>query len=95
MALMGAEIMFNKGNCIVKKNGKENVMGDLLDSKLYKMNTFPEYANVSTASTKTSREIWHCRFGHLNYNYNNEMENKKMVNGMDFDVVKKIDRQAL
>ena len=89
MALIGAEIMFNKGNCIVKKNGKEYIIGDLLDNKLYKMNTIPEYANASTASTITSREIWHCRFGHLNYNYIKEMENKQMVNGMDFDVVNK------
>eukprot|EP00794_Sanderia_malayensis_P004195 gene4195-4754_t len=47
MTLMGAEVLFNKGNCIVKKNGKEYVIGNLAGSKLYKMNTISESEEIA------------------------------------------------
>ena len=85
MALMGAEVVFKRGNCIVKKNGTEYVIGDLVDSKLHKMNAIPEYANVSIEPCKPSEEIWLCRFGHVNYNYIDQMKRKEMVHGMDLE----------
>ena len=46
MALMGAEIRFDKDKCLVLKDGKEFVIGCLLHDKLYSVNTI-EYARVS------------------------------------------------
>ena len=46
MALMGAEIRFDKDKCLVHKDGKEFVIGCLLHDKLYSVNTI-EYARVS------------------------------------------------
>ena len=48
MALMGAEIRFDKDKCLVLKDGKEFVIGCLLHDKLYSVNT-KEYAQVSVA----------------------------------------------
>ena len=45
MALMGAEIRFDKDKCLVLKDGKEFVIGCLLHDKLYSVNTV-EYAQV-------------------------------------------------
>ena len=38
MALMGAEIRFNRNECVVLKGGKEFVIGNLIDNKLYTVN---------------------------------------------------------
>ena len=66
MALMGAEIRFDKHRCLVLKDGKEFVIGGLLHDKLYSVNT-NEYAQVSTSDSTVSPEVWHRRLGHLNY----------------------------
>ena len=46
MALMGAEIRFDKDKCLILKDSKEFVIGHLLSDKLYTVNTI-EYAQVS------------------------------------------------
>ena len=84
MALMGAEIRFNRNECVVLKGGKEFVIGNLIDNKLYTVNT-SESAQITTTSNTPSPEIWHCRFGHLNYTYIDQLVKRKMVNGMLFD----------
>ena len=54
--------------------------------KLYTVNTI-EYAQVSTATCNnaSSLAVWHCRLGHLNYTYVNQLKNKEMVDGMNYD----------
>ena len=84
MALMGAEIRFDKDKCLVLKDGKEFVIGCLLHDKLYSDNTI-EYAQVSTANRTASPEVWHRRLGHLNYTYMNQLMKKEMVDGMNYD----------
>ena len=86
MALMGAEIRFDKDKCLVLKNGKEFVIGCLPDDKLYTVNTV-EYAQVLTTDNGPSLEVWHNRLGHLNYNYMNQLMKKEMVDGMNCDSV--------
>ena len=86
MALMGAEIRFDRDKCLVLKNGKEFVIGCLPDDKLYTVNTV-EYAQVSTTDSGPSLEVWHNRLGHLNYNYMNQLIKKEMVDGMNCDSV--------
>eukprot|EP00794_Sanderia_malayensis_P002320 gene2320-2672_t len=88
MTLLGAEVIFNKRNGIVKKNGKEYMIGNLAGSKLYKMNAISEYTHVSTESCKPSKELLHCRFGHVNYNYIDQMKRKELVHGMDLEANK-------
>ena len=62
-------------------NDKTMNIGHLTNSNLYVINTEPDFANV--ASSKASLEVWHCRFGHINYEYVNELSQKKMVVGMN------------
>ena len=38
MALMGAEILFSLDKCVVLKDGKEFVIGNLIENKLYTVN---------------------------------------------------------
>ena len=83
MALMGAEIRFDKDKCLVLKDGKEFVIGCLLHDKLYSVNTI-EYAQVSTADSTASPAVWHRRLGHLNYTYMNQLIKKEMVDGMKY-----------
>ena len=59
MALMGAEIRFDKDKCLILKDGKEFVIGCLLHDKLYSVNT-KEYAQVSIADSTASPAVWHC-----------------------------------
>ena len=77
----GAEVLFENDKCYVTKDKKTMNMGHLTNSNLYVINTEPDLANV--ASSKASLEVWHCRFGHINYKYVNELSQKKMVVGMN------------
>ena len=85
MALMGAEIRFDKDKCLILKDSKEFVIGHLLSDKLYTVNTI-EYAQVSKTDSARSLEVWHCRLGHLNYTYVNQLVKKEMVDGLNCDV---------
>ena len=51
MALMEAEIRFDKDKCLVHKDGKEFVIGCLSHDKLYSVNTI-EYGQVSTLTVR-------------------------------------------
>ena len=84
MALMGAEIRFDKDKCLVLKDGNEFVIGCLLHDKLYSVNS-NEYAQVSASDSTASPEVWHRRLGHLNYTYINQLMKKEMVDGMSYD----------
>ena len=84
MALMRAEIRFDKDKCLILKNSKEFVIGHLLSDKLYTVNTI-EYAQVSKTDSARSLEVWHCRLGHLNYTYVNQLVKKEMVDGLNCD----------
>ena len=77
----GAEVLFENNKCYVTKDQKTMNIGHLANSNLYVINTEPDFANV--ASSKASLEVWHCRFGHINYKYVNELSQKKMVVGMN------------
>lgn len=93
MALMGAEIRFNQDTCVVLKDGKEFIIGNLINNKLYTVNT-NEFAQVSTTSTAPTLEDWHCRLGHLNYNYVNQLLTKEMVDGMSYDADSKPNKEC-
>ena len=56
MAQMGAEVVFNKDECIILKDSKKLTLGHIDDKKLYKVNT-PEFANVSTVSKEPTMEM--------------------------------------
>ena len=81
---MRAEIRFDKDKCLILKNSKEFVIGHLLSDKLYTVNTI-EYAQVSKTDSARSLEVWHCRLGHLNYTYVNQLVKKEMVDGLNCD----------
>ena len=77
----GAEVLFENDKCYVTKDKKTMNIGHLTNNNLYVINTEPDFANV--ASSKASLEVWHCRFGHINYKYVNELSQKKTVVGMN------------
>jgi hypothetical protein len=80
MTQKGAEVLFKNDKCYARKSGKTMNFGHLIRSNLYAVNTKPDYANV--ASSKASLEVWHCRYGHINYKNINTLSQKKAVNGM-------------
>ena len=53
MALMGAEIRFNRDECVVLKDGKEFVIGNLIDNQLYTVNTSESAQITTTLNTPT------------------------------------------
>ncbi len=83
MASMEAEVHFDKEKCIVSKNGKNFVIGQLVNGMLYTVNAV-EFAQPSTANEETP-EIWHQRLGHLNHNHVDQMKKKDLVTGMNYD----------
>ena len=82
MTQKGAEVLFESDKCYVTKNGVTMSIGHLISNNLYVINTEPHCANV--ASGKASMELWHCRYGHLNYKYVSELKKKHMVDGMSY-----------
>ena len=81
MTQMGAEVLFNDGKCVISKDGREITIGHLVDNKLYMVNT-DEEAHIASA-TSPSLEQWHCRFGHLNHTYIDQLIKDKLVKGMN------------
>ena len=81
MTQMGAEGLFNDGKCVISKDGREITIGRLVDNKLYMVNTDEEAHIASTQSL--SLEQWHCRFGHLNHTYIDQLIKDNLVEGMN------------
>ena len=82
MTQMGAEVTFDKDKCVVLKDDKKLILGNLVDKKLYRVST-PEFVNVTVISNKATMQTWHCRYGHLNYGYMNQLIDKQMVEGLE------------
>ena len=85
IALMRAKVYFDKEKCIVMKDGKEFVIGQLSSNRLYTVDT-TEFAQTVTETDKPTPEVWHQRLGHLNNNYVHQLTKKEMVVGMNYDV---------
>ena len=83
MTQMIAEVIFDKEKCHIIKNGKTINIGHLLDSKLFVVNTQPDYVNVTTTKAPSLKQ-WHCRYGHLNFGYINKLAEGNLVTGMKF-----------
>ncbi|CAB3988289.1 Retrovirus-related Pol poly from transposon TNT 1-94 [Paramuricea clavata] len=83
MTQMEAEVIFDDEKCYIIKNGKTINIGHLLKSKLYVVNTQPDYVNITTTKVPTLRE-WHCRYGHLNFGYINKLAQGNLVTGMKY-----------
>eukprot|EP00794_Sanderia_malayensis_P009008 gene9008-9970_t len=81
MTQMGAEITFNKDECVVTKNGRKIRLGQVIDEKLYQVNA-TESANYSSVADEQTMQLWHCRYGHVNYEYINQLVNKNLVEGL-------------
>ena len=84
MAQMGAEICFDKEKCTVIKNGRNIVIGHMLNGKLFRVNT-PEFLHLSTMSNPPALDLWHQRLGHLNHDYVHQLKRKDLVVGMKMD----------
>ena len=66
---------------VISKDGKEITIGNLVDNKLYMVNRGEE-VHIASA-TSPSLEQWHCRFGHLNHTYMDQLIKDKLVEGMN------------
>eukprot|EP00794_Sanderia_malayensis_P004275 gene4275-4843_t len=60
--------------CTVIKDERILVIGHIVDDRLYTVNT-ADFVNVTTSKVPDLRS-WHCRFGHLNYTYIDEIMKK-------------------
>ena len=84
----GAKVLFDKEKCLVIKDDEVHTIGRVKDGKLYKVNSpaiCNEFANVSKEEhlPHLTRELWHCRLGHLNHKYVNDLDKKNLVNGLN------------
>ena len=83
----GAEVRFDGEKCIVVKNDKHYNIGHK-KGKLYCVG-LPEMTDSAcftsdTKSKNVSKEVWHCRFGHLNDNDVDRLVKSSMVDGMSY-----------
>ena len=84
MAKMGAEVRFNKDECVVVKEGRKCTIGHLVGGKLYRVGD-SGYTNDTACYSSdkcSSKDIWHQRFGHLNRNDVDKLSKSNMVIGM-------------
>ena len=75
---MGAEVKFKNEECIASKEGKNYVIGKLVNGTSYTVNTV-ELAQFTIGQTA---EVWHQRLGHLTNNSVDQLAKKEMVTGM-------------
>ena len=80
MTRNGAEVKFDKNKCVVSKDDRTLAIEHILEGKFYQVNT-EEHASIAT-STKPNLGTWHCRFGHLNFDYIDKLLKKGLVDGM-------------
>ena len=80
IAKKGAEVKFDNKTCTVIKDKRTLVIGHIVDDRLYRVNTV-DFVNVATSKEPDLRS-WHCRFGHLNHSYIDQMIKKNMVEGL-------------
>lgn len=78
----GNVVKFNNNGCTIFNKQKQPVAtADLVDG-VYKLNIFKFEKCLLTQSTIPG-EVWHRRFGHINSDYLNKMQNG-LVNGLSF-----------
>ena len=80
MTTNGAEVKFDKNKCVGLKDDRTVTIGHILEGTLHQVNT-EEHASIAT-STKPNLGTWHCRFGHLNFDYIDKLVKKGLVDGM-------------
>ena len=90
MASMGAEVQFDDKKCIISKEGKDYVIGKLVDGMLYTVNT----VDFAQSSTEQTPEVWHQRLGHLNNNYVHQLAKKEMVTGMNYPTNNNLEKEC-
>ena len=83
MAQMQAEVRFDEEKCYIIKNGKKINIGHFNESKLFIVNTQPDYVNFTTTKAPSLQQ-WHCIYGHLNFGYINKLAEGNLVTGMKY-----------
>ena len=86
-----AEVRFDKEKCIIVRGDKECTIGHCISGKLFRVgvgNPVTDSAFYVSQKTVPNKEIWHCRFGHLNIQDINHLQNSGMVNGLNCDSTK-------
>ena len=83
MPQMEAEVRFDKDKCVVVKGGEHHTIGHSVGGKLYCVSVPPpDSANFTSVIPAMSKDIWHCRFGHLNGTDVDKLVKSNMVVGM-------------
>ena len=85
MAQMQAEVGLDEEKCYIIKNGKRINIGHFNESKLFVVNTQPDYVNVTTTKAPSLQQ-WHCIYGHLNFGYINKLAEGNLVTGMKYSM---------
>lgn len=94
MAGKVSEIRFNNQSFMVVDGEKVYYIGHK-EGRLYKLNAQPTYeANFGYAEKGDSVKLWHYRLGHLGYDNMKKLQDKSMVDGLQFDTKKTVDRSC-
>jgi hypothetical protein len=81
---LGYKVIFFKNRCVVMRNGVVEACGNLY-SDIYKIECKPCVAKVNFVTFKkvASFQLWHERFGHLNYNDLQRLSEENIVHGLN------------
>lgn len=77
----GNRVVFAETNCKVYNSDNELIATADLVQNVYKLNVANNVNSCFAISETASSEIWHRRFGHLNYNFLNKT--KTLVTGLE------------
>eukprot|EP00794_Sanderia_malayensis_P008304 gene8304-biopygen6716 len=88
----GVPAEFHGKACGIKIGEQKYIIGHK-NGKLYKLNTISdETCCIGKANVNEKPELWHQRYGHLGYDNLKQLNRKKMVNGLNFDIKEATDR---
>ena len=89
----GAAVEFQGQACVITIDGKKYTISHK-HGKLYKLDTAVPDETCCISKTNDQPELWHQRYGHLGYDNLKLLNNREMVNGLNFDSKRDIDRNC-
>jgi len=84
------KVEFFKSNCYIKDllDGMKTIAIRVQTGGLYKLDVRPAPVRALTVANLNTEEIWHQRFGHINYNDLLLLQKKELVR--DLSMLKKV-----
>lgn len=79
----GYTVVFNKDRATINRKDGSIALTATKRNRLYVIDEKEEYAAMTNQKSDKDLQMWHQRYGHLNFNDLKKMKNKAMVSGMD------------